>query len=824
MKKVLFLTVLVSALVFGLSASPAAQRFLADDQGLWHFEDNPALIATNAGPGGLLMGVSYDAMDASGSAIPAGAFGDVKAACLIPLLGYNAITFRQNSFDLLTGSALSLGRAFAFGYDLGWAPVQNAFSYKVGLLARPASFVSLGLTGGTELTGSLEGGFGLALRPLAFGGDTGPLSRALSLNVDLSLSPASGFSFDNIGARLLVSEFADLRAWYAPPAGDIGGQLSDGSIGLEVRLSLGQTGITGATPSVTDSSLAWRVGDDIELSLADLKNRGAALPSSSIGRRILVVKDIDAIGMTPAPRRSPLAFLDTRKTMTFPELFALLERARRDKGVQAVAFENLPPIGGAADYEELAAELAALRKAGKKVYLYGDGFGVEYDILASAADEITLNPLGTLGPQGLGLGFHRAYMKPLFDKLGLRFVNLAPWSTKSAYNSFTESSMPPGEEAMMKRFYGDVQSLLASSLAAGRDGKLVGGIDAAFGGGPYLRASEALDAGLVDNLAYAPEFEDSLRAAFPGSTLVSGFGQAPVESWGGPAFKRRAAIVWLSGSIGLGKGQSGRDIGSEAVLELERLRKDRSIAGIILRVDSPGGVVLTSDKIAREVRLAVEAGKPVVVSMGRYAASGGYYVSAPASWIVAEPTTVTGSIGVTGLLPNISDALAKLGIAYSGFNLAPGASFLDPSKDLDQGEIARTEGMILSIYDRFIGVVAAGRNMAPDTVRKLGEGNIYSGREALKLGLVDQLGGLTDAKAWLEVKVGSSLAYEDVLPGENSPLSALSPLSAAIKAALGEGDDRALESLLGPIAMKVQGILAMGQGPLYYLDTEDFGF
>ena len=536
------------------------------------------------------------------------------------------------------------------------------------------------------------------------------------------------------------------------------------------------------------------------------------------------MKDIDAIGLTPAPPRSPLAFLDTRKTMTFPELIALLERARLDKGIQAVAFENLPPMGGAADYEELAAELGALRKAGKKVHLYGDNFGLEYDILASAADEIALNPLGTVGAQGLGLGFHRAYLKPLFDKLGLRFVNLAPWRTKSAYNSFTEASMPPEEEAMMRRFYGDVQSQLTSSLAAGRGGRLVGGAEGALAGGPYLGATDALKAGLVDSLAYAPEFEDSLRKAFPGSTLVSGFGKSPVPSWGGPAFKPRAAVVWLSGSIGLGKGRAGLDIGSEAVLTLERLRKDRTIAGIVLRVDSPGGVVLTSDKIAREVRLAVEAGKPVVVSMGRYAASGGYYVSAPASWIVAEPTTVTGSIGVTGLLPNISETLAKLGIAYSGFDLAPGASFLDPRKELDQGEIARTEGMILSIYDRFIGVVASGRKLAPDVVRKLGEGNIYSGREALKLGLVDQLGGLTDAKDWLEAKLGSSLAYIDVLPGENSPLSALAPLSAAIKAAVSEGDDRALESLLGPLAMKVQSLLDMGQGPLYYLDTEDLEF
>ena len=603
--------------------------------------------------------------------------------------------------------------------------------------------------------------------------------------------------------------------------GDFGGYLASGTVGLEVRLSLGGTGITASAPAIASSSVAWRAAEDAEVSLSGLKARPGALPTSSIGRRVLVVKDIDAVVSTPSHGGNLLGFLSSSRTMTFPQLLALLERARLDGGVQAVAFEKLPGLDGASEYEELAAELAAVRKAGKKVYFYGDAFGMEYDVLASQADEIALNPLGGIGP--LGLGFHRAYLKPIFDKLGLRFVNLAPWPTKSAYNSYTESSMPPEEEAMMKRFYGDVEDQLSLSLASGRGGKLVGGVEAAFGEAPFLTASDAFKAGLVDSLAYAPDFEDSLRKTFQGATLVSGFGASQVESSGGPAFKRRAAVVWLSGSIGLGKGRAGQDIGSEAALELERLRKDRSVVGIVIRVDSPGGAALTSDLIAREVRLAVEAGKPVVVSMGHYAASGGYYIAAPASWIVAEPMTVTGSIGVTGLVLNLSGALAKLGVNYDGFDLAPGASFLDPAKTLDEGELAKTKAMILSIYDRFVGVVASGRRLDPEAVRKLGEGNIYSGREALKLGLVDELGGLAQAKAWLEAKVGGSLAFTDDLPGESSPLSALAPLAAAIKSSLGQSDS-ALESLLGPLASRLAGLLEIGQGPLYYLDTEGLGF
>ena len=826
MRKFLTLLIFASVLALDLHASPADSLvFRADDQGLWHLEDNPALIASATSPDGLMMGVSYDAMDGSGAALSPGEFGNLKAAGLFPLLGYYGLNFEQSSFDLVLGSGIGLGKAFAFGWDFTWSSVQNLFtSYELGLILRPASFLSLGLTEGLDAGGAYEGGIGLALRPLALTGDVGPRSRALTLNADASLSESGVFSFDNVGARFLLSDLADLRAWLAPPAGDPSAPLDGWSIGLELRLALGPTGFTARTPSISASSPAWRVGEDLDFRLSDVLSRSSTLPSLSHGRRVLVVKDLDEIDIVPVQGPNPLAFLSSKKTMTFTELLALLEKARLDGNVEALAFEDLPSLHGAADYEEFIAELSALKKAGKKVYFYGDSFDIEYDLFASVADGITLNPLGSLGPKGLGLGFHRAYFKPLFDRLGVRFVNLAPWDTKSAYNSFSDASMPPAEEAMMRRFYSDIQDQLALSLSSGRGARLVGGIDAAMEDGPYLQASEALKAGLVDSVAYAGEFEDSLRKAFPESTLVSGLGDSRDESWGRPAFRRRAAIVWLSGDIGLGKGRAGRDIGSDASLELERLRKDRSVAGIILRVDSPGGAVLTSDLIAREVRLAVKAGKPVVVSMGHYAASGGYYLSAPASWIVAEPMTITGSIGVTGLVPNIAQTLRKLGIAYDGFDLAPGASFLDPGKALDEDELAKNKEMIFSIYDRFVEVVAAGRKMDPEAVRKIGEGKIYSGREALKLGLVDELGGLAEAKAWIETKLGARLAYVDVIPGESSLFPALVPIAAAVKTSLSQGDDETLGTILGPVAERLRDLLALGQGPLYYLDTKEIGF
>ena len=644
---------------------------------------------------------------------PQGNFGNVKAAALFPLFGYYAADFRANSLDLVMGSGFSIGKAFAFGYDVDWLTNQNGFDFRLGLLIRPASFLSLGLTTSIYADGTYAGGLGLAVRPLALLGDEGPRTRALSLNADLSLSESSGF-----GLRQHRRPGAPFRfrgsARLVRPAdrvalpGDFGGYLASGTVGLEVRLSLGGTGITASAPAIASSSVAWRAAEDAEVSLSGLKARPGALPTSSIGRRVLVVKDIDAVVSTPSHGGNLLGFLSSSRTMTFPQLLALLERARLDGGVQAVAFEKLPGLDGASEYEELAAELAAVRKAGKKVYFYGDAFGMEYDVLASQADEIALNPLGGIGP--LGLGFHRAYLKPIFDKLGLRFVNLAPWPTKSAYNSYTESSMPPEEEAMMKRFYGDVEDQLSLSLASGRGGKLVGGVEAAFGEAPFLTASDAFKAGLVDSLAYAPDFEDSLRKTFQGATLVSGFGASRSRAGAGPPSS-------------VERPSSGFRVSSaSARAEPARISAARPSRAGAAPEGSIGGGYSHPSGLARRSRAHERQHSARSPFGGRGRQAG---------------RRLHGTLrGVGRLLHRRSrlvdrrrahdrhrlhrsdraraEYLRRAGKTGSELRwLRPRARSLLPrsGKTLDEGEIARTKAMILSIYDRFIGVVASGRRL-----------------------------------------------------------------------------------------------------------------
>jgi protease-4 len=557
---------------------------------------------------------------------------------------------------------------------------------------------------------------------------------------------------------------------------------------------------------------AYRFGESLSLDLSSLEGKAFDIPPA--GDKIFVIDGLDSISAVPETEAGLNLALDAPREISFPELMARLEAARKDRTVKAIAFENLPPLPGLPYYEELKAELASIRSAGKKVYFYADGYGREFAYLAAASDRMFLNPLGSL--ELSGYSFRRLYLKPLFDSIGVSFVNLAPWDTKSAYNSYSQERMPQGERDMMTRFYGRLQEELAANLAAGRSKSLKKPALETIAEGPFLTAADALAAGLVDKVAYRDEFEDALAGDFPKAKLASSLGAARDESWGADAFARRVAVVWLSGDIGTGRGLAGRDIGTLAADEIKRLRLDGSIAAIVLRIDSPGGSAFTSDLIAREVRLAASAGKPVFVSMGSYAASGGYYISAPASRIFAEPTTVTGSIGVTGLLPNLSGTLAKLGIHYDGFDLSPGASLADPFKPSEAEEAKRLNASIISVYDRFVEVVAEGRKLDREKVRAIGEGRVWTGREALANGLVDELGGLAEAKAYAAKEIGGRVVFEDYLPGDAASLfDSLLPF--------GVSSSSAFSKALAPIENRLERLMALGQGPLYYLDAEELG-
>jgi protease IV len=778
--------------------------FRADDGDIFSSEDNPAKMA---GLGNSLQfGFAYaPATDAAASsydlavAMPLGyarmsALGDTKA------------------YDVGTGLCLGKGRAFAIGYDyaFGESKVSN-----LGLLLRPASFASIGLTASYPEGSEAVYGLGLGFRPLAFMGGSG---SALTITADAAYAPHEGFSMESLGLRLALPGLASLRGWYSFPGWSAatlasGASPASASIGLELRFLLGPSDFSALAASLWPGAASYRLAESIRLDLSSLG--GPAFGASTLGDTVLVIDGLDSVSAVPEAESGLSLLSRASRGTSFPELIARLEAARKDKSVKAIALENLPALPGLSYYEELKAELASIRAAGKKVYIYADNYGREFAYLAASGDRIALNPLGSL--QLSGYSFRRLYLKPLFDSIGVSFVNLAPWDTKSAYNAYSEDRMPQGERDMMSRFYGRLQDELASNLASGRASSLKKSATETIAEGPFLTSADALAAGLVDKVAYRDEFEDAIAGDFPKAKFVSSLGPDRDEAWGADAFARRVAVVWLSGDIGSGRGVAGRGIGTLAADEIKRLREDHSVAAIVLRVDSPGGSAFTSDLIAREVRLAAQGGKIVAVSMGSYAASGGYYISAPASRIFAEPTTVTGSIGVTGLLPNLSGTLEKLGLHYDGFDLSPGASLADPLKPGDAAETRRLDAAVLSIYDRFVDVVAEGRKMDKDRVRGIGEGRVWTGREALANGLVDELGGLAEAEAYVAKRLGGRAVFENYVPGDAVSLfDGLLPFGASLPVS-------SISKALSPIETRLNKVLALGQGPLYYLDVEELG-
>jgi len=474
--------------------------------------------------------------------------------------------------------------------------------------------------------------------------------------------------------------------------------------------------------------------------------------------------------------------------------------------------------------QELREAIDRIHRKGKKVYVHADAYNdsLGFQGWIAAADRVSMSPTGSLGLSAGGS--RRLYLKGFFDKIGVRFVNFAPWETKSANNTLTYSSMPDGERAMLTRYLSDRNALAAAALASGRGTRLHQAADEVVAGGPYLVAGEALDKGLIDALESREAFENLLTGNHS-AVLVDDLPKHRSQAWGPAVTNRTVALVHLAGDIITGEGQAGRSIGRAAAETLQALREDSSIRAILLRVDSPGGAVTPSDALAEQVKETVAAGKLVVVVMGDVAASGGYYLSAPASRIFARPGTLTGSIGVTAAVFTAEKSLELLGIKADGVDPAASSSFGDWTRSVPPADGQKWAAMIQSTYQRFLDVVSEGRHIDKAKLEPLARGQVYTGREALALGLVDDLGGQGAAKAWLEEKLGGPLEFKQFIPGDDNPFG---PLLDSFTTALVKASDSptlklvtSLDQWTAPWAQAVTGVAARGGGPLVWADTSE---
>jgi protease-4 len=394
---------------------------------------------------------------------------------------------------------------------------------------------------------------------------------------------------------------------------------------------------------------------------------------------------------------------------------------------------------------EIRDALLDFKKSGKRIIYYFESIGnLNYALAASTADAIYLNPMGAVELHGFSATM--PYLRELLDTLGVEVNNFRSHPYKTAGNMFSEKEMPASEREAMDYILSGFYEEYKNMIVTGRGDRLTQPIDQIIDNGPYTIAEDAYRLGLVDGLYYEDEIPVQMKVNGKMAHIVTvGTHVMQRRDWSDePA--TRIALIYASGNIVMGEAQPGKAIGSKTYAEaIRKARQDPSVKGLLLRVDSGGGSALASDIITREIRLCKDQGKPVYVSMGGVAGSGGYYISTYADKIYADPTTITGSIGVIGITFNIEKLLDKIHVNFST---------VKKGKHGDMGTIYRAmtsdekELMSTSIehtYNVFVDHVAAGRNMNHDAVHAIAQGRVWTGAQAKDRGLVDEIGGLNQA-------------------------------------------------------------------------------
>ncbi len=436
-----------------------------------------------------------------------------------------------------------------------------------------------------------------------------------------------------------------------------------------------------------------------------------------------------------------------------------LDKAKRDDRIKGIFLDLGMVNARMATLKEIRDKLIAFRsESGKPVIAYGDMFTQATYYLASAADEVYLVPEGDLDFRGLRS--EMMFYKGLFDKLGveMQFIRGSNNRFKSYGEVFTEKEMSPANEQQMTALLHGIWDHYLSTIAGTR--KLDKARLNAIADSLLIRRSpDAVTYGLIDGVMYRDEvlarmkermgLDAGKEIAFTGLGRYTRATVAAAKPEGAstlPFGKRpKLAVVYAQGDIMDGESSDGVIGGTTLSAAIREAREDTSVKAIVLRVNSPGGSGLASDVIWREVKLAT-AVKPVVVSMGDVAASGGYYISCAANRIYAEPTTITGSIGVFGMIPNMQGFFNdKLGITFDGVQTNTYAGMMTTSRPLTANEKAIIQGFIDHFYDTFTGRVAEGRKLTKEQVDSVGQGRVWTGTDAKAIGLVDELGGLEDA-------------------------------------------------------------------------------
>ena len=481
-----------------------------------------------------------------------------------------------------------------------------------------------------------------------------------------------------------------------------------------------------------------------------------------------------------------------------------IEHAKTDANIKGIYMELSSIPTSTATLQELRNKLVEFKESGKFIVTYSESYAQGAYYVASVADKIILNPEGMLDLHGMASQI--MFYKHMLEKLDveMQIVRGPNNRFKSAVEPYFLDKMSEANREQMDKLLGTVWGQILEGISQTRNISVDQLNQIADNLETYFDADKALEYGLVDNLYYKDQVLEELKGLTGSNKSINAIGNAKyAKSYKDKnASKNEVAVIYASGQIFDGKGSSENIYSEDLSKVIRKAREDDNVKAIVLRVNSPGGSAVASAIIGRELDLAKEV-KPVIVSMGNYAASGGYWISAKADYIFADPTTLTGSIGVFGTFPNAKGLLNnKVGLTFDVAKTNENADFGSITEPLTPFQYAKLQEMVVKTYDDFTRRVAEGRGLRQTYVDSIGQGRVWAGADAIGLGLVDQLGDMEDAIAFAVQKAGLAEDYKVVeLPKEKDFMTRL------MEQLNGEDKlDAAMRSKLGAYYDYVQGL------------------
>lgn len=462
--------------------------------------------------------------------------------------------------------------------------------------------------------------------------------------------------------------------------------------------------------------------------------------------------ELDYVSLMAGKRERP---------QTLDVLVKALQEAKVNKNIDALYIECGGVSASPATLNALRSQIVDFKESGKRVYAYGDAMGMGDFFVASVADSLFINPDGDVALSGItGTSL---YFKDLLDKVGIRMQVVKVGTFKSAVEPYISNEMSAPARAQLDTLYGVMWKYIVDDMAKSRKMK-ASDINALVDSFVMLRSGkELLATGLVDGCVYKRQVDAIMGRLVDRDpkklNYVNPEDLVSQTSWGAAyGSKRQVAVLYATGDIA--ESPAAGIYCEKLVPIIVRLADDDNVKALVLRVNSPGGSVFGSEQIGEALDYFQSKGKKLAVSMGDYAASGGYWISACADRIFADPLTITGSIGIFGMIPDVEGLTEKIGVHPQRVSTNPDASFGTPFYPLTPRQHDAMQAYIEKGYDRFISRVAKGRHKSKDYIRTIAEGRVWNAMTAEKIGLVDQLGSLNDAIEWAAGEAGVADKYD----------------------------------------------------------------